>query len=158
METVRERIIQAIQRNLQEIRVSSGYNSDCGKLVLRASLALPVEKLPAVGFTPQPDEPREKKYGHDLLTMPVTITASALYRDDPDIENQAEEISRLGEAILGDVRQAMGLNIEPGKRADYQGGGIEDYPEIREGEKAVQVTVLYHVEYETEINDPYRTK
>lgn len=159
-ETIREKILQQIKSNLQKITTANGYNSKIGSYVIRGQAVGPISSLPATIIQALPDEQPERKYDIDSLLMPVIITGNALYDINSDYETEKDGIASLAEAILGDIRYAMGQAIagEFISYCDdimYAGGGIEDFPDLKEGELAIQAIARYDIKYATLRNDPY---
>ncbi len=153
-ETIREKILKQIKSNLQEIRTANHYNTEIGTTVIRGQALGPISTLPAIMLQALPDEQIEHEYGNEKMIMPVIITGNMLYTITSGYEAEKDVIAQLAEAILGDIRAAMGQAIEGQfisytDHIGYAGGGVEEYPDLKEGELAVQVITRYEIKYST---------
>lgn len=154
-DTIRERIIDGIVDNLEQIQISNGYATDCGDLVLRAEEIGSIDKLPAIALTPKQDEINDSVYGFDNLIMPIEIIAVSGYTFGASQDADKLTISQTAEQILGDIRKAMGLTLSLVESVDYVEGGILEYPEEKDNEISVVVRATYNINYETLKDDPY---
>jgi len=92
--TIREQIILAILARVAEIRLTAGYNVDCGATVLRAVGLVDPDSLPLVTIWPGVEE-TTKEYGKIWAQMPVKIETIAAYG--------SSDYSVIAEGMLGDI-------------------------------------------------------
>ena len=160
METIREKILKQIKASLEQISVANHYNTDLGNYVIRGQAVGPISALPATIIQAMPDEQTEFEHGSEKNIMPVLITGNMEYVLLTDYETEKDGIAQLAEMILGDIKLAIGNallheNIKYIDAMSYQGGGAESYPDLKEGELAVQVIIRYDVKYSTKVYNPY---
>jgi len=155
-DTIREKIINNIVGNLQQIKIINDYNTDIGLQVFRGESFINTSILSACFVIPEQDEKEEQQeYGADRLIMPVSIIGIAKYTYSTSKTTESDNISKLGEKILGDIRLSMGLCVDYTDEIIYVSGGIQDYPDSRQGEISVQVNCTYQIKYKTLKNNPY---
>jgi len=128
--------------------------------VIRGQAVGPISALPATILQALPDEQTEQQYDNDIAIMPVIITGNMQYDINSDYETEKDGIASLAEAILGDIKYNMGEAISGEfisycDKIFYSGGGVEQYPDLKEGELAIQVITRYEITYATKHNNPY---
>ena len=92
--TIREQIILALLARVAGIRLTAGYNTDCGATVLRAIKLVDPDSLPIVTVWPGLEE-SIKEYGKSRHVMPVKIETVAAYG--------SSDYSVIAEGMLGDI-------------------------------------------------------
>ena len=102
-DSIREKIIQAIETKLALIRTANGYHTDCGANIDRVRKKFDPDELPAIAVWPKPDTDAEPKYGSQFQTMPVQIEALK--------HHGTENPSKVSEKILADLMECV-LGVE----------------------------------------------
>lgn len=96
MDTVREKIIQAIVTCLQGITIANGYNTDLGKdYVERAKPQWDENFVPAISVFPKVETMERKHGGAMLITIPVGVSGYNVFG--------AINPSVVAEKMLGDI-------------------------------------------------------
>lgn len=98
VETIRERIIQAVIAKLAEATVARGYQYDIGANVRRVDSRLSEDDLPACNVWPQQEQVRQE-YGLNVCEMEIKVEALALIGDG--------NASQISERLLGDLIEAL---------------------------------------------------
>ena len=150
MDTIRQKIISAIESGLASIRKSGGYQTDIGAKVEVAKSAIDQRHLPAVVLWPQ-SETGVKLQGRNKMTMSARIEGIVSLGAN-------EDAVKIGEMILGDIRKRLESLTEDitggyGDHVEYTSGGVENYPEP--GETAVNCPAVYNIVYKTKTGDPF---
>lgn len=102
MSTIREQIITAVVSKVSEIRIASGYNTNCGADVLRAIKLVDPDRLPVSAVWPQSEE-TVFEYGKMANIMPVRVEGLIAFG--------SSNPSEMSEKMLGDIIENM-LGIE----------------------------------------------
>lgn len=151
-DTIREKIISAVETQLATITIVGGYNTDCGENVQRATPDIASEDMPACNVIPRPDEQTSREYGRQVAVMPIEIQALQVHGED--------NCSEVGEAALGDLIKCVMATAKSGTGKptiddiEYGGGGIEEYPEAQDPHTIVQA--VFRFRYSTLIGNPYQ--
>ena len=97
-DSIRERIITAVEAKLASILTSNGYLTECGANVHRARKALDHAELPAVNVIPKAETP-SREYGNDAFTMRLRVEALSVFgTDNPSV---------IAEQMLADLNECM---------------------------------------------------
>ena len=153
-DTIRELIIQEIEANLGTLTGGS-YDPQIGGAVIRADRFGLDNNVPGIAMAAGVEEVT-RIYRKAEMKMPMILTASAPYPISGDRAAQAEIISKQAEVMLGYLRSAMGLPVAHADAVQYSQGGIEDYPDPRNGDTTVMVSAEFNILYKTGIGDPYQ--
>lgn len=153
-DTIRELIIQEIAANLGTLTGGS-YDPPIGGTVIRADRFGLDSNIPGIALAAGVEEVT-RIYRKAEMKMPVILTASAPYILSGDRVLQADIISTQAETMLGYLRAAMGLPVANAEAVQYSQGGLEEYPDPRNGDTTVMVTAAFFITYKTGIGDPYQ--
>jgi hypothetical protein len=106
--TIRDRIVTRIGERLRSIAPANGYLTSLGETVLRGyTLDAEPPVVPCINFW-DGDETSESLYGMDRPTVLIQVeTYDKITGDAAIAAAQAEELSRLSERHLADVKRAM---------------------------------------------------
>lgn len=143
-DTIRRQILDALGVRAAQVRLPGGT---AALNICYARQTLAAAELPALVITPQ-EESAERRYGQDLITMPVSVSVAAVLG--------AFEPLTLAEAILGELRSVFPAPLE-GLAEDirYAEGGVNEWPERQD--QAIVVTAVFNIVYSTAANDPFNT-
>jgi len=153
--TIREQIISAYQTRLGVIRTVSGYNTNCGANVYRATPAVESDISAAVVLWPKTEEVIREHYGQYNSTM--TLRVEGFSEFDPTSALTADHPSVIQEAMLGDIIKCMtDLDVIVSSKLDdilYVTGGPAEMP----GDQDTRVAVFaeFEIKYRFNIGDPY---
>ena len=139
----RKRIIAAIAAAFDSVRI---YGLQPQVYLAQQSLSPP--DLPAIIITPGIEE-AERRYGEDLLTMPVTVSATAPLYGHPVVYATEELLALIRETVPG----AMSAGITTLEDIRYTRGGVEEWPEP--GGQTATVFAEFAVIYTTSANSSY---
>jgi len=152
-DTKRETIAQEVVA-LLELITGASFDPPIGDNVIRSDFVGLDVNMPGIAVALGVEEVT-RIYRKEEIKLPVIITASAPYDTSADRVAQAEIISKQAETMLGYVRAAMVGPWSTPEACHYARGGIEDYPDPRQGATAVVVLLEYHFTYKTGLHDPY---
>lgn len=159
-DSVRERILQNVGEVLALATIANGCNTDIGDNVLRSRVIGDISELPAVAFAGLPSVPADSQYmSIDSFIMPLQISGGASIVQSTDRSTNVENIAILGEAILADIQEAVGLIDLDDPNAVITkimfDGGIDQQPETMDNDAAVIAAVQYSIYFDTVGDDPY---
>jgi hypothetical protein len=145
-DTIRETIINAIKTGLTN---NGSYEAIApsptvvrGFLVFDAS----VYPLPVISIMPGIEDAQREEYGVSVNTMEIDIWCSIMTGQD--------EMSEIGEAILGELVKAFWASVPTGIRDYSYTGGGPSYPDGI-AQKVLMTLASFNVVYETDLGDPY---
>lgn len=98
-DTIREQIIQAVISRLGIVRTSKGYNTNCGRNVIRAERKRDSDKVESFTIWPGMDE-NDPKYSANAIEFPLIVEAEKAF-------TSTTNPSELGEQLLGDMVEAL---------------------------------------------------
>lgn len=149
-DTIRQKIITAVESRVAAITIVNGYSTDIGKNVFVVEKKLGKEDPPAVVIWPQVEETAQK-FGKQLCIMPIQIDGISHF--------QSLNPSVVAEKMLGDlIKNITGGTLAQvtGGLADiikYTSGGSPEYPDA--GETTVGTSAVFNIEYRYLVGDPY---
>ncbi|MDF1577676.1 MAG: hypothetical protein P1P81_04430 [Desulfobulbales bacterium] len=152
MDTIREKIIQAVVAKLARVKTSAGYATGCGANVLRGVTRLAVAELPAFVVFPGAEQITR---GGGVITALMELTVEGHVATAAGIDS-----SVLKEQIYGDTIRIMTdrKSIENttgglGEDVSHASGGGDGTVETDAA--SVGVSTVFTIKYKYRIGDPY---
>lgn len=146
-DSIREKVVQAIVTNLQKIKVASGYKTNAGLSVERATPAFDESALPSIGVW---DTSVSATAAFGVVTNALTVVIDAV--GDCGQINPSVYVGMLSsdvqKVMLGTDRTLGGL----AEGVQYSGDEAI-WPDP--GSSICGVQARYTVKYNTKIGDPY---
>lgn len=139
-DSTRKLIIIAIGSAFDNVQIFGQFPT-----VFYAQQSLIPEELPAVIVTPDVEE-GTRRYGQDLLTMPVIVSATVAVSGRPVVEATEDLLALLRET----VPRALEAGIGALEDIQYKRGGVEEWPEV--GGQSATVFGEFHAIYTTDAN------
>jgi len=149
-ETVRERILQAMQAAMSDVVVARGFNTNIGHSVYRSRSTFFEDEVPVSTLNDGEEVTSVDEYGGDRSIMQVSI--QVLINENTD-DTYSKELN----SIIGEFKNAIGSSDPTWNdlAEDTQCiGFVPLYPE-EDGIKTIAGELSYQVTYVTIKGDPY---